>query len=80
MNNMLHHTYYKQCKLLKFLQKGTTEKLIWVPEQLAVVSNLVKLKDPETQRDHHWLIETVYDIPLYSISYPEDNCNESVII
>ena len=50
-------SYHRQCKL----KRGTENQVSWIPDAIAVVGQVVKLKEEDGTWDEGWEVIEIYD-------------------
>jgi hypothetical protein len=49
--------YFRQCRLVKKIERGTQHQTTWIPEPFACVGKILKLKDANGQWEDGWQVE-----------------------
>lgn len=66
--------YFKQCCLSKPTEKGHAQKVVWIPEEFAVVGRALKTKDHGTDDwENGWTVESASSNRLEESMLPDSH-------
>jgi len=55
-----HESFYRQCELVRPVENGYEVMVSWIPEEIASISAIVRLKDGKGEWTKGWSVRAIY--------------------